>query len=66
MLEDTFLIPKNLYAVHGPGISVKALEIADTLVDVVNQYDQNAESEVWNFCSIYPNLSYLISIVIAH
>ncbi|GAA23032.1 K7_Yfl052wp [Saccharomyces cerevisiae Kyokai no. 7] len=49
MLEDTFLIPKNLYAVHGPGISVKALEIADALVDVVNQYDQNAESEAWNF-----------------
>ncbi|CAI6642904.1 AAB_G0016830.mRNA.1.CDS.1 [Saccharomyces cerevisiae] len=49
MLEDTFLIPKNLYAVHDPGISVKALEIADALVDVVNQYDQNAESEAWNF-----------------
>ncbi|CAI4060753.1 DNA-binding domain containing protein SKDI_06G0080 [Saccharomyces kudriavzevii IFO 1802] len=49
MLEDTFLIPNNLYEVHGPGISVKALEIADALVDVVNQYDQNMESEAWSF-----------------
>lgn len=48
MLDDIFLSPKNLYEVHGPGISAKALEIANALVDVVNHYDQNMELEAWN------------------
>ncbi|CAI4502033.1 AKR_collapsed_G0023240.mRNA.1.CDS.1 [Saccharomyces cerevisiae] len=48
MLGDTFLTPKNLYDVHGPGIPMKALEIANALVDVVNKYDHNMKLEAWN------------------
>ncbi|WBF15915.1 hypothetical protein N7582_005440 [Saccharomyces uvarum] len=48
MLDDIFLSPNNLYEVHGPGISTKALEIANALVDVVKQYDQDVESEAWS------------------
>ena len=53
MLDDVFLTPSNLYGVHGPGIPAKALEVANALVDVVNQYDQNTESEAWKvLCEI--------------
>lgn len=53
MLDDVFLTPANLYGVHGPGIPAKALEVANALVDVVNQYDQNTESEAWKvLCEI--------------
>ncbi|CAI4050621.1 hypothetical protein SKDZ_14G3950 [Saccharomyces kudriavzevii ZP591] len=48
MLGDTFLTPKNLYDVHGPGIPMKALEVADALVEVVNKYDHNEKLEAWN------------------
>ncbi|CAI4063137.1 fungal specific transcription factor domain-containing protein SKDI_07G5410 [Saccharomyces kudriavzevii IFO 1802] len=53
MLDDVFLTPNNLYGVHGPGIPTKALEIANALVDVVNQNDQKTESEAWDvLCEI--------------
>ncbi|CAI4037525.1 hypothetical protein SMKI_02G4020 [Saccharomyces mikatae IFO 1815] len=48
MIDDIFLTPKNLYVVHGPTIPMKALEIANALVDVINQHDKNTESEAWN------------------
>lgn len=48
MLGDTFLTPKNSYDVHGPGIPMKTLEIANALVDVINHYDQNMKLEAWN------------------
>ncbi|CAI4056141.1 hypothetical protein SKDZ_02G4010 [Saccharomyces kudriavzevii ZP591] len=53
MLDDIFLTPNSLYEVHGPVIARKALEIATALVDVVNQHDQNTESEAWSvLCEI--------------
>nr|CCA60755.1 malactivator [Saccharomyces bayanus] len=48
MLGDTFLTPKNLYDVHGPGIPMKSLEVANALVDIVNKYDHNMKLEAWN------------------
>ncbi|GAX69835.1 transcription factor [Saccharomyces cerevisiae] len=45
MLDDIFLTPNNLYVVHGPVIPMKALEIANALVDIVNQHDKNTEEE---------------------
>ncbi|CAI4765357.1 CQS_1a_G0047410.mRNA.1.CDS.1 [Saccharomyces cerevisiae] len=48
MLSDTFLTPKSIYDVHGPGIPMKALEVANALVDVVNKYDHNIKLEAWN------------------
>ncbi|CAI4063148.1 hypothetical protein SKDZ_07G5340 [Saccharomyces kudriavzevii ZP591] len=48
MLGDTFSTPNNLYDVHGPGIPMKALEVANALVDVVNKYDHNEKLEAWN------------------
>ncbi|CAI4534394.1 AKR_collapsed_G0025990.mRNA.1.CDS.1 [Saccharomyces cerevisiae] len=49
MLGDTFLTPKNLYDVHGPGIPMKALEIANALVDVgKSSIDHNMKLEAWN------------------
>nr|BAG11511.1 maltose activator protein [Saccharomyces cerevisiae] len=53
MLDDVFLTPNNLYGVHGPGIPTKAIEVANALVDVMNQYDQDTESEAWKvLCEI--------------
>ncbi|CAI4048934.1 hypothetical protein SUVZ_13G0060 [Saccharomyces uvarum] len=48
MLGNTFLTPRNIYDVHGPGIPMKALEVANALVDVVNKYDRNMKLEAWN------------------
>ena len=48
MLDDIFLTPNNLYVVHGPVIPMKALEIANALVDIVNKYDHNMKLEAWN------------------
>ncbi|KOG97222.1 uncharacterized protein DI49_3959 [Saccharomyces eubayanus] len=48
MLGDTFLTAKNIYDVHGPGIPMKALEVANALVDVVSKYDRNMKLEAWN------------------
>lgn len=45
MLNDIFLTPNNLYVVHGPVIPMKALEIANALVGIVNQHDKNTEEE---------------------
>ncbi|CAI4501560.1 CQS_1a_G0021770.mRNA.1.CDS.1 [Saccharomyces cerevisiae] len=53
MLDDVFLTPNNLYGVHGHGIPTKAIEVANALVDVMNQYDQDTESEAWKvLCEI--------------
>lgn len=48
MLQDTLLTPIDLYDVHGPVIPMKALEIANALVDVVSKYDHNMKLEAWN------------------
>lgn len=53
MLEDTFLMPSNLYEAHGPAIPTKALEIANALVEVISQYGQDMKSDAWNcLCDI--------------
>ncbi|XKU27490.1 hypothetical protein FQB29_004637 [Saccharomyces cerevisiae] len=53
MLQDTLLTPIDLYDVHGPGVPMKALEIANALVDVVSKYDHNMKLEAWNICAMY-------------